>query len=395
MNFCIFSANYLPHIGGIERYTYYLSKELIKRGHTVTVVTENVVKGETHEISDGIEIFRFPCYNLINGRYPITKKNKLSKEIDTEINGRKFDFVIINARFYLHSIYAAKFAHKHSIPMITIEHGSSHLSVNNRLFDYLGAKWEHFITERLKKYCKDYYGVSKAACDWSGHFGIKSKGVLFNAIDLDEIEQLLKKPIVSYRKEYDIPDNAVVITYTGRLVKDKGSAALALAFEKASLDNAFLLIAGDGEMMDEIKSVASRDKHIIPLGRLNFKQVVSLLGESEIFCLPTVYPEGLPTSVLEAAAAKNFIITTRVGGAKEFILDDSYGILMNSNGLDELVPAIRKAVSDTKYRDSATQKAYDRLKEYFVWEKTADKVEDICKKTKGIRNENADNNSGI
>ena len=392
MNFCIFSANYLPHIGGIERYTYYLSKELIKRGHTVTVVTENVVKGETHEISDGIEIFRFPCYNLINGRYPITKKNKLSKEIDTEINGRKFDFVIINARFYLHSIYAAKFAHKHSIPMITIEHGSSHLSVNNRLFDYLGAKWEHFITERLKKYCKDYYGVSKAACDWSGHFGIKSKGVLYNSIDLTEIESLCENPVCDYRKDLGIPKSAKVIVFTGRLIKEKGIYQLAKGFISLNDSNAYLLIAGDGPEMQGLKDIGG--EHIYLLGKLDFSHIIALLKDSDIFCLPSV-SEGMSTSVLEATATKTFVITTKTGGSKELINSDELGIVTDGNTEDEVFKALKCAIQNDEYRDSATQKAYDRLKEYFVWEKTADKVEDICKKTKGIRNENADNNSGI
>lgn len=30
--YCIFAAQYFPHMGGVERYTYNLAKELLKRG---------------------------------------------------------------------------------------------------------------------------------------------------------------------------------------------------------------------------------------------------------------------------------------------------------------------------------------------------------------------------
>ena len=39
MNILIFSAQFLPHLGGIENFTYNLSKCLIKKGHNPIVVT--------------------------------------------------------------------------------------------------------------------------------------------------------------------------------------------------------------------------------------------------------------------------------------------------------------------------------------------------------------------
>ena len=53
--------------------------------------------------------------------------------------------------------------------------------------------------------------------------------------------------------------------------------------------------------MDRVRSM--EDEHIIPLGRLQFEEIVSLLGQADIYCFPTDYPEGFPTVVLEAAAA--------------------------------------------------------------------------------------------
>ena len=62
--FCIFSANFLPHVGGVERYTYNLAKHLISMGHRVIVLTSNVYKLKAKEDVERIVVYRMPCFNL-------------------------------------------------------------------------------------------------------------------------------------------------------------------------------------------------------------------------------------------------------------------------------------------------------------------------------------------
>ena len=39
MTLCFFSAQYLPTVGGVERYTFNLAKRAVQAGHRVLVVT--------------------------------------------------------------------------------------------------------------------------------------------------------------------------------------------------------------------------------------------------------------------------------------------------------------------------------------------------------------------
>ena len=87
----------------------------------------------------------------------------------------------------------------------------------------------------------------------------------------------------------------------------------------------------------------------------------------------------LSTSVLEAVAARCFVITTRYGGAKELISDSSYGILTDGNSVEELKDALRTAVSDSSYRMSAIQNSYLRLTADFTWKNTTSRLEEIIK----------------
>ena len=371
---CLCCANYLPNLGGIERYVFNVAKRLTSGGHSVTVLTSNVFHLPEHESADGVEIYRMPCFSAMKGRYPLPKRGRAFRRLRNELLAKRFDLTIINARFYPHSVFCAKLAKRQGSECVTIDHGSAHMTVGNRFFDALGARWEHFLTWRLKKYCKRYFGVSRAACDWLGHFGIDAEGTLYNAVDPDEIISAAEAPVCDYRSELGIPEDAVVFSYAGRLVEEKGALQLAQAFRKADIPGSFLFYAGDGQLRSALEAEANADNRIRILGRLDFPHVAALLKAADIFCLPTVYPEGLPTSLLEAAAVRDFIISTTYGGGRELVPDGTYGILLDGNDPDELAAAMKTAASDPEYRRSATEKCFHLLCERFTWEQTAGKI---------------------
>ncbi len=374
---CMFSANYLPNVGGVERFTYYVCRELIAAGHNVTLVTNNLFDLPTKEVIDGLKIYRFDCKPCLGGRFPIAVKNDRFKMIDAELKAADFDLIFINARFYLHSIYAARLAKKKCVPCLTVEHGTSHLSINNKFLDFCGGFVEHFLTAILKHYCKDYYAVSQSAGRWSGHFGIKSKGVLYNTVDTAEIEEILKAECRSFKQEYGIPDTQKIITFTGRLLKEKGLYELLTAKANLKCKDCKLIIAGTGPLEKEISSLGRDD--VIYVGKLEFGDVIALLKESDIYCLPS-YSEGMSTAVLEAIAAKCFVITTANGGAKELITSDEFGIILKDSNPDALAAALDRALADDGYRADAAQKSYLKLKTDFTFKATAEKIISIINK---------------
>ena len=286
------------------------------------------------------------------------------------------DAVIVNTRFYFHSLVGMKFAYKNNIPCITIEHGTSHLSVNNSVLDFCGGVFEHLLTKIDYKYCKNYYGVSLACNDWLKHFGIDAKGVVYNSIDVDEVNDYLKQPFDSYREKYNIPANAKVITFTGRLIPEKGLPSLLNVMKRINteIDDVYLFIAGDGPMWEEIQK--EKNDRIIPLGRIDFEHIVHLLDESDIFCLPS-FSEGFSTSILEAIACKCYVVTTARGGAKEILIDDTYGTIIENNAEELLYPALKEAILNTEMRSIGIKKAYNKLCDGFTWDVASKKLEQI------------------
>lgn len=375
--YCIFAAQYFPHLGGVERYTYNLSKKLIENGNEVIIVTSNVFRLAEYEVMDGIPVYRVPCINLLEGRYPVLKPTKEFRKTHKFLMGQHFDMVIVNTRFYPHSLYAMMLAKRKKVKCITLDHGTSHLSVHNKFWDTVGGVYEHMLTMVDKIFCKDYYGVSGACNEWLSHFHIKAKGVLYNSIDLDEIEEMSKETVKKYRKKYCVPEDAIVITFTGRLLKEKGLPELLNVMDKVckERDDVYLFIAGDGDMEDEINQ--RKTEHIIPLGRIDFKHIVALLNESDIFCLPS-FSEGFSTSILEAVACKCYILTTARGGAKELLINDEYGTIIPTNKEEVLYEALISILDDKQRRDRAVELSYNRVRTHFTWDIVAAQVEKIC-----------------
>ena len=373
---CIFSSHYFPYLGGIENYTYNLAKTLIKKGDEVVVVTSNDMKLANFEEMDGIPVFRLPCYNLLAGRFPVSKVNKEYRQLYNKLLAIPFDLVIVQARFYPHSVAGMRFARKRKCQCITIDHGTSHMTIGSKFWDTVGSWYEHGITAIEKRLCKNYYGVSQECCEWLRHFDIKPKGILYNAIDGGKIQEILTQDGRDFRKENGISKNTLVITYTGRLVKEKGIMNLIEAVKQyQGQQEICLMIAGDGEEMENVQAAVS--ERIISLGRLDFEDVIALLKQTQIFCLPTDYPEGFPTSNLEAVAAGCYVITTARGGAKELLIDDSYGIIMKDNKASTIKASLEKAVALGDERQRAIKLAQVRVNSHFTWDIIAQKVQGI------------------
>lgn len=373
MKYCIFIANFLPNLGGVERYTYNLAKELIQKGNQVTVVTSNVFGLAEHEIIEGIELYRIPCFNLLGGRFPVLKPTKDFFRLNQQVLDQEFDFAIIQSRFYVHCAYGTHVARKKKLPRLVLEHGTNHFTVNHPILDKCGQLYEHLISAYIRANCSHFFGVSQACCDWLSHFHIKASGKLYNAVDAQGIREKMADSAVDYRNEYDLGDS-LIVTYTGRLVKEKGIQKLIQAVDLLKEQNipVKLLVAGNGDLYEPLQ--ARRDPDVILLGLLDFDHIVALLKQTDIFCLPTDYPEGFPTSVLEAAACGCYIITTTRGGSKELILNDSYGKILEQNTAEEIAAAINQAALDPQYRKDAAQKASRRLEQLFTWDHTSDEV---------------------
>jgi len=368
----IFSGYHLPHLGGIERYTDNLAQEFKRMGWDVTIVSSNYDNLAQKEEINGIINYRLPIYNLFKSRYPIPKINKEYKNIKKELNKKQYDAIIVNTRFHLTSLVGSKYGKKNKIPVFLIEHGSQHLTIDNKILDFFGSIYEHILTMYVKKFVDYYYGVSKEACIWQKHFGIKSNGVWYNSIS-------------DFSKDYKIKKNEknITITYAGRILKQKGIIELINAFNKLcnKYDNLSLNIAGDGNLLEELKRNNMNEK-INFLGKIDFKELCKLYSKTNIFVYAPNWPEGLPTGILEAGLMECAVISSNQGGCKEIITNKLNGIMIDNER--ELQNALELLIDNKSIREEYAKNLKKKIIEQFEWKETSQKInKDI---EDGIRN---------
>lgn len=156
--------------------------------------------------------------------------------------------------------------------------------------------------------------------------------------------------ITRLKAKYGIKPIDFVIGYSGRLVKDKGIIELVKAFDRLkNANNCRLLLVGMFEERDalpeEIKNRILNDERIIYTGFVNggMEYYYSLM---DVYVLPS-YREGFPTGVLEAQSMRLPVITTRVTGCCDSIIDGVTG-LFAENSADDIADKIDEIRLDKK-----------------------------------------------
>lgn len=154
------------------------------------------------------------------------------------------------------------------------------------------------------------------------------------------------------RKEFNIPNESIVVGMIGRINAWKGQKDFLLAMDKVLKNNknVYAMIVGgvfEGEewrkkeLEEQIKNMENKDRIVLSDYRKDTPNIHCLY---DIFVLPSINPDPLPTVVLEAMASGKPIVGYRHGGVCEMVNDGENGLLIDikntkqlSNGIDYLI----------------------------------------------------------
>ncbi len=78
--------------------------------------------------------------------------------------------------------------------------------------------------------------------------------------------------------------------------------------------------------------------------------MLEVLAQAHIVCLPSYYREGVPRVLIEAAACGRPIVTTNSPGCREIVRDDINGLLVPPRDTDALANALRRLIEDPLLR---------------------------------------------
>jgi glycosyltransferase involved in cell wall biosynthesis len=173
-----------------------------------------------------------------------------------------------------------------------------------------------------------------------------------------------------YLKPLPEPDGPITVGFAGRLLTDKGIRALVAAhgiLRKQGHD-INLIIAGNPDpanpasvLLEEAQEW-SRRPGITWLGHID--DIVSLWRRCHFAVLPS-HREGLPMSLLEAAACGRAMVATDAPGCREIVISEQTGLLVPIEDPAALADAILRLASSaalrSRYGQAARQLVLDKL----------------------------------
>lgn len=187
---------------------------------------------------------------------------------------------------------------------------------------------------------------------------------------LPEKAELIPGSGVDLTRFYPMKRHATTVRFlmAARLIKQKGIVEYLEAAKAVLADGQAVKfwLAGvkdhssravEQTLIDQFSSVPG----IEFLGHI--EDMPNVLSQVDCVVLPSYYPEGIPRSLIEAAAAGKVIITTDTPGCREVVDSNRNGLLVAPNSVEALVDAMKKIISLSPSERSEMQAASRLLAE--------------------------------
>jgi glycosyltransferase involved in cell wall biosynthesis len=172
------------------------------------------------------------------------------------------------------------------------------------------------------------------------------------------------------RLKYNVPEEAIVIGYVGRIVPDKGIEILVKSFEglQEKHDNCFLLLVGDIDSVrdtldDEILNRIESNSKIIFDNKF-VHDVIPFYAAMDILTLPSKR-EGFGLTLIEAGALELPVIASNITGCKDAVVDGQTGLLVDDGNAEQLKNSMLELVYNPGLRRKLGENGRKRVMRLF------------------------------
>ena len=362
----LFSEVYWPMVSGVGVTLLRLTDALHARGHQVRVYSATYPlppEGDRPEVhrSPSVPLFLYPD---VQWAFP-----RLRDVVD-DLARFQPDVVHVATEFSL-GIAGVKAARQLGIPIIASAHTD---------YDQYAARYG--VTWALRAgwhYLRWFYGQAhRVLCPsriYEQHLhsrGVLHTGVWSRGVDPSEFHPRFRSE--SYRTRFGVGPGDLLVTYIGRIAREKNLELLLRAWELVapSRGAAQLVLVGRGPLEDEIRRRELPGVHVT--GLLRGRELSEAYASADIFTFPSP-TETFGNSLLEAMGSGLPSLVAAAGGVLEFSEHGDNAWLVEPNsvgaiavGLGRLLadPALRRRLSDGALRTAAARRwdvVYDRLLE--------------------------------
>ena len=323
----------LPELnqGGVERGTVEFSRELVKRGHTSTVISNGGELAPQIDADGGQHIQLDVC-----SKNPLTFFSRVRK-LQTIISKLHPD--ILHARSRVPA-WLAWFANKKlKIPFITTVHGFNSISRYSEIM----VKGDRVIygSSSIKDYILKNYSIDATKLRY-----------VPRGIDMEHFDPAQADPqfMADFKKQHGL-DGRTIITIVGRITEWKGHDCFirALAEVQKKHPEAIGVVAGGvwhgkEDYLQTLKDLAAeRGAEIRFTGSQKKGREIYALSKLVVSAASTK-PETFGRTAAEALAMNTPVVASAHGGSLDILLDGENGYLFPPNNHDALAEKIVQAL---------------------------------------------------
>jgi glycosyltransferase involved in cell wall biosynthesis len=383
MRILMLAQSFAPIVGGEERVVEDLTRELVARGHDVSVATLQ----QPGDLPVG-EVAGAKIHPLRSSSYRVTRANRDTERrhappapdpetvMDLSRVLRRERPQIVHAHNWIVHSYLPLARGAHSALALSL-HDYGLICATKRL-----RRKDHVCSGPAPVKCQvcasEHYGVTKGLV---AAFGTRSReSRLRRHVDVflpvsSTVEELCRirpgevsQVIPNFIGELppaplddprlaQLPDEPFILFF-GDVTVDKGAWALAEAYR--TLENPPPLVLIGRCYIDELENRPG--VHV--MGPWPHHVAIEALRRSMFSVAPSLWPEPFGLVALEAAAAGKPIVATAMGGLRDIVVDGETGLLVPPDDRDALAAALRKLIGDGELRARLGAAARERAGDF-------------------------------
>ena len=363
MKLLITTDDYLPRWDGIARFLNELLPRITNCEITVIAPDFGIVRAKDYEL------IQIPLQKHSISDYTPAKYAR--KIIDEQV--KKAD-IIFNQSLGTIGLAAILSAKKRNKPLLSYVHSiewelTPRIIKNpflRRILYYMSKSY----AKALYNKCTALIVPSEQIADYLTRNKVYTKKLVAHlGVDTNKFTPQTISSKKAARKELELPQDAYIIGYHGRLAPEKNLQTLLRAFIGLNIPNKKLLIVGDG--IAQVKDKLRRED-VILVGKQD--DVIPYLQAMDCYVLPS-YTETTSLSVLEAMACSLPVISSKVGYVRHYVKNTENGFFFNMFSAHDLKKKLRTVYQlSQEEKQALTKKARKTVEEQFQWDNTATKI---------------------
>jgi|RhiMethySRZTD1v2_1073278.scaffolds.fasta_scaffold314769_2 phosphatidylinositol alpha 1,6-mannosyltransferase len=364
LRIALFSEVYWPMVSGVGVTLLRLTEALQARGHQVRVYSATYPlppEGDRPEVhrSPSVPFFLYPDVQWAFPRL---------RDVVEDLSRFRPDVVHVATEFSL-GIAGVKAARQLGVPIVA----SAHTDYDQYAVRY-GVTW---ALRAGWHYLRWFYGQAhRVLCPsriYEEHLhsrGVTHTGVWSRGVDPGEFHPRFLSE--AYRARFGVGANDLLVTYIGRIAREKNMELLLRAWETlvGSRGGAQLVLVGRGPLEDEIRRRELPGVHVT--GLMKGRELAEAYASADIFTFPSP-TETFGNSLLEAMGSGLPSLVAAAGGVLEFAEHGRNAWLVAPNSTEAITDGLGRLLADAALRrrlaEGALQTAggrrwdvvYDRL----------------------------------